>query len=158
MKGVMSGVDLKMRLSVWDWSGVSSMGYQIWVSVSGDIRFGVNVSVRWKKWYSFGCRKYPFMGPIRNIFSNVVDVSLTEFYQLTQWLNYHSQCCSSQYLAGMKLRQLSGFSGGLPSSFHQKIDPRARGGRITCQLNLQHHLFYQRKYLMGLVATTKEAY
>ena len=29
----------------------------------GNISFGVNVSVGWKKWYSVGCRKYPLLGP-----------------------------------------------------------------------------------------------
>ena len=60
---VMSGVNLGMRLSVSGGSGVSSVGFQIWVSVSGDINFGLNVSVGQEKRSSVRCRNYPLHGP-----------------------------------------------------------------------------------------------
>ncbi len=40
-------------------------GLQFWMSLSTDTNFGLNVNVWWEKKLCVGCRKYPFMGPVK---------------------------------------------------------------------------------------------
>ena len=84
------GVDLKF-CAFWEWDcqcwaevKCQVSGYQIWVSLSGDINFGLNVSVGWKKWFSVGCRKYPLHGPY-NMSAKTLSQQSDFFAPLTLW-------------------------------------------------------------------------
>ncbi len=60
---IMSSVNLRIRLSVSNEVKCNVSGYQIWVSVSGDINFVFNGSVRWKNGPVLPVRITPFLGP-----------------------------------------------------------------------------------------------
>ena len=88
--------------------------------MSGDISFGTNVSVGWKKWYSVGCRIYPLHGPYQWVGAcqgwcqgeeGGVEPEVTDQLHLCQDLILTRK---QPYLGGMSGgREAGGYQGGM---------------------------------------------